>query len=180
VVICTISLKKERQLGRESLATVLMLYLCSSPFPYQSWLLWSARLSTLSCDLIPHCFNSQSLTGKKWVVVNWKVGQSLVFCFPTGGETVIASVIVSWRIGEIKNWSTSNSGFLFILLSHTEWIILKLLRKSKQYFMYLKRSRYFSLLEILHVLIYWVGSKCEVIYVLPLLKRLFVSYVEDN
>lgn len=103
VVICTISLKKERQLGRESLATVLMLYLCSSPFPYQSWLLWSARLSTLSCDLIPHCFNSQSLTGKKWVVVNWKVGQSLVFCFPTGGETVIASVIVSWRIGEIKN-----------------------------------------------------------------------------
>lgn len=46
--------------------------------------------------------------------------------------------------------------------------------------MYLKRSRYFSLLEILHVLIYWVGSKREVIYVLPLLKRLFVSYVEDN
>lgn len=73
------------------------------PFSLSVLALVECKVKYASCDLIPHYFNFQSLTGKKWVVVNWKVGQSLVFCFPTGGETVIASVIVSWRIGEIKN-----------------------------------------------------------------------------
>lgn len=65
------------------------------PFSLPVLALVECKVKYASFDFITHCLSSQSLTGKKWVVVNWEVGQGLVFCFPTGGETLIASVIVS-------------------------------------------------------------------------------------